>query len=117
MTKSTSPALRCRNAECNGGHSDTSPMAELAERGSTASYGAVWTFLHRQRQSYEEKSPHVSDQHRADIVGRRPAGMSISAGWTSSTSSSSRDPTFAGTAFGSSPTWRRSATGVSVACA
>jgi transposase len=44
-------------------------MAELAERGSIASYGAVWTFLHRQRQSYKKKPA----RQRARPPRRRPS--------------------------------------------
>jgi transposase len=31
-------------------------MAELAERGTTVSYGAVWTYLHRNGQSFKKNS-------------------------------------------------------------
>jgi transposase len=44
-------------------------MAELAERGSIASYGAVWTFLHRQRQSYKKNLA----RQRAGSPRRRPS--------------------------------------------
>jgi transposase len=30
-------------------------MAELAERGTKASYGAVWTYIHRNDQSFKKK--------------------------------------------------------------
>jgi transposase len=45
-------------------------MAELAARGTPASYGAVWRFLAREGISFK-KSLHASEQDRADIARRR----------------------------------------------
>jgi transposase len=43
-------------------------MAELAERGAVASYGAVRNFLHRHRQSYKKKPA----RQRTGSARRRP---------------------------------------------
>lgn len=43
-------------------------QAELAEHGTVASYGAVWTFLHRQGLSHKKKPA----RSRAGPVRRRP---------------------------------------------
>ena len=45
-------------------------VAELAERGTPASYGAVWRFFKREGISLK-KSLHASEQDRADIARRR----------------------------------------------
>ncbi|HEY3911498.1 MAG TPA: helix-turn-helix domain-containing protein, partial [Stellaceae bacterium] len=45
-------------------------MAELAERGTPASYGAVWRFLAREGITFK-KSLHASEQDRADVARRR----------------------------------------------
>jgi len=45
-------------------------VVELAERGTPASYGAVWRFLAREGISLK-KSLHASEQDRADIARRR----------------------------------------------
>jgi transposase len=45
-------------------------VAELAERGTPASYGAVWRFLAREGITFK-KSLHASEQDRADIARRR----------------------------------------------
>src|SRR5262245_50775917 len=45
-------------------------VAELAERGTPASYGAVWRFLAREGISFK-KSLYASEQDRADIARRR----------------------------------------------
>ena len=45
-------------------------VAELAERGTPASYGAVWRFFKRERISFK-KSLYASEQDRADIARRR----------------------------------------------
>ena len=45
-------------------------VAELAERGTPASYGAVWRFSST-RASHLKKTLHASDQDRADIARRR----------------------------------------------
>jgi len=45
-------------------------VAELAERGTPASYGAVWRFLAREGISFK-KNLHASEQARADIARRR----------------------------------------------
>jgi len=45
-------------------------VAELAERGTPASYGAVWRFFKREGISFK-KSLYASEQDRADIARRR----------------------------------------------
>ena len=45
-------------------------VAEIAERGTPASYGAVWRFFKRERITFK-KSLHASEQDRADIARRR----------------------------------------------
>jgi transposase len=45
-------------------------VAELAARGTPASYGAVWRFFKREGISFK-KSLHASEQDRADIARRR----------------------------------------------
>src|SRR5215468_8439382 len=45
-------------------------MAELAERGTPASYGAVWRFFKYEGITFK-KSLHASEQDRADIARRR----------------------------------------------
>jgi transposase len=44
-------------------------QAELAEHGTIASYGAVWTFLHRQDLSHKKKPA----SNRAGAARRRPS--------------------------------------------
>jgi transposase len=44
-------------------------QAELAEHGTIASYGAVWTFLHRQDLSHKKKPASI----RAGAARRRPS--------------------------------------------
>src|SRR5215468_3137200 len=46
-------------------------VAELAERGTPASYGAVWRFFKNAKGSVLKKSLHASEQDRADIARRR----------------------------------------------
>jgi transposase len=50
-------------------------MAELAERGAGASYGAVRNFLHRHRQSYKKKPA----RQRTGPARRRPPPRSLEA--------------------------------------
>ena len=45
-------------------------VAELAERGTPASYGAVWRFFKREAISFK-KSLYASEQDRADIARHR----------------------------------------------
>ena len=45
-------------------------VAELAERGTPASYGAVWRFS-RHAGITSKKTLHASEQDRADIAHRR----------------------------------------------
>jgi len=45
-------------------------VAELAERGTPASYGAVWRFFAHERITFK-KSLHASEQDRVDIARRR----------------------------------------------
>jgi transposase len=48
-------------------------MAELAEEGTIASYGAVWTFLHRQGLSHKKKPT----RQRAKPARRRSAPLPL----------------------------------------
>jgi transposase len=48
-------------------------QAELAERGTIASYGAVWTFLHRQDLSHKKKPA----SKRAGAARRRPSSRPL----------------------------------------
>jgi transposase len=48
-------------------------MAELAEAGTTVSYGAVWTFLHRQNMSHKKKPA----RQRAGSTRRRPTSRAL----------------------------------------
>src|ERR1700735_1700803 len=64
-------------------------MAELAERGTPASYGAVWRFFAHEGVTFK-KSLHASEQDRPDVALRRCGGRSTKAGlihgaWCSST--------------------------------
>jgi len=63
-------------------------VAELAARGITASYGAVWRFFAREGITFK-KSLHASEQDRP---GGAPGGRSIRAGLTPSAWSSSTRP-------------------------
>jgi len=45
-------------------------VAELAERGTPASYGAVWRFFKHAGITFK-KTLHASEQDRADIARRR----------------------------------------------
>jgi transposase len=45
-------------------------VAELAERGTPASYGAVWRFFKHEGITFK-KTLHASEQDRADIARRR----------------------------------------------
>jgi transposase len=45
-------------------------VAELAERGTPASYGAVWRFFKHEGMTFK-KTLHASEQDRADIARRR----------------------------------------------
>src|SRR3954462_10983243 len=46
-------------------------VAELAERGTPASYGAVWRFFKHEGITFK-KSLHASEQDRPDVARRRP---------------------------------------------
>ncbi|HKV96347.1 MAG TPA: IS630 family transposase [Gammaproteobacteria bacterium] len=46
-------------------------VAELAERGTPASYGAVWRFFKHEGITFKKKPLHASEQDRADIARRR----------------------------------------------
>jgi Transposase and inactivated derivatives len=64
-------------------------VAELAARGTPASYGAVWRSSPA-RGSRSKKSLHASEQDRADIAAGGPVGSNTRAGltrgaWCSST--------------------------------
>ena len=48
-------------------------MAELAEEGTIVSYGAVWTFLHRQGLSHKKKPA----RQRAGSTRRRPTSRPL----------------------------------------
>ena len=64
-------------------------VAELSERGTPASYGAVWRFFAREGITFK-KSLHASEQDRPDVASGGFGGRSIRAGltrggWCSST--------------------------------
>jgi len=48
-------------------------MAELAERGTPASYGAVWRFFAREGVTFKKKPA----RQRARPAGRRPAAAAV----------------------------------------
>jgi transposase len=50
-------------------------MAELAERGTPASYGAVWRFFAREGVTFKKKPA----RQRARPAGRRPAAAAVEA--------------------------------------
>jgi len=62
-----------RGERCQRGEPDLTlraVVAELAERGTPASYGAVWRFFKYEEITFK-KSLHASEQDRADIARRR----------------------------------------------
>jgi transposase len=56
-------------------------VAELAERGTPASYGAVWRFFKHEGITFK-KTLHASEQDRADVARRRIRWKGIRAGLT-----------------------------------
>jgi transposase len=66
-------------------------VAELAERGTPASYGAVWRFFNREGISFK-KSLYASEQDRATSPAGGPSGRNTRAGLTPSAWCSSTKP-------------------------
>lgn len=67
-------------------------VAELAERGTPASYGAVWRFFRHEGITFKKKAYTPASRTALTSLAAAPAGRRIKAGSTLSASSSSTRP-------------------------